>query len=137
MRGRKYNKQIEIWQTTKTTNEFGDGNVTPELITKSRCKIITNNNIYSDKQFGLSETTNRIVVQLRKRNDITYNSSNQFVMYRNEKYIITSEPVNVDFEDREIQITLTKEKSLSVTEIEPIDDGNGNGNGGENGNGNG
>lgn len=119
MRARKYNKQIEIWQTTKVSDGFGGNTVSEELITKSRCKIITSNNIYQNKEFGLSETTNRIVIQLRKRNDITYNSKNQFIKYRNEKYTITSEPVNVGFEDREIQITLTKDIVLGVTEIPP------------------
>lgn len=120
MRARKYNKQIEIWQTTKVSDGFGGNTVTTELIAKSFCKIITNNNIYQNKEFGLSETTNRIVVQLRKRNDITYNSKNQFVMYRGDKYIISSEPVNIGFEDREIQITLTKESPLSYSNITPI-----------------
>ena len=133
MRARKYNKQIEIWQTTKVSDSFGGNVVSEELITKSRCKIITNNNIYQNKEFGLSETTNRIVVQLRKRNDITYNSKNQFVMYRGEKYAINSEPVNVGFEDREIQITLTKELTFGFTELEPI--GNQNQNQNQNGQG--
>jgi hypothetical protein len=126
MRARKYNKQIEIWQTTKVSDGFGGNVVTPELITKSRCKIITNNKIYQNKEFGLSETTNKIVVQLRKRNDITYNSKNQFVKYRGEKYVINSEPVNVGFEDREIQITLTKEPTYGVEQLEPIGNQNQN-----------
>lgn len=130
MRARKYNKQIEIWQFTKQKDGFG-GNVggEPILLTKSRCKIITNNKIYQNKEFGLSETTNRIVIQLRKRNDITYNSKNQFVKYRGEKYAINSEPVNVGFEDREIQITLTKEPTFGVTKLEPIGNQNQNQNG--------
>ena len=120
MRARKYNKQIEFWQTTKVSDGFSGNVVTTELVAKSFCKIITNTNIYNDKQFGLSETTNRIVIQLRKRNDITYNSKNQFVKYRGDNYIISSEPVNVGFEDREIQITLTKESPLSYSNIAPI-----------------
>lgn len=114
MRARQYNKQIEVWQTTHVSDGFGGNGVTSALLTKSWCKITTPNNnhgIYRTTNVGVTDTSNTLVVTLRKRNDITYNSLNQYFLYRGVKYVISSEPINVGFEDRDIQIVITKENA--------------------------
>ena len=120
MRARKYTKKIEVWQTTKVVDGFGGNGITTELITSTWCEIITLDKLYRDTDFGVTDTANTIVIRLRKRNDLTYNSLNQFFKYRGEKYLFQGTPINVGFEDREIQITLTRESVRGVNDISPI-----------------
>jgi SPP1 family predicted phage head-tail adaptor len=106
MRARKYHKKIELWQTTSVSDGYGGNGVTNELIASSWCNIVTENKMYRSTEFGATETADTIVVQLRKRNDLTYDSKTQFFRYRGVVYDIQSEPVNIGFDDREIQIKL-------------------------------
>lgn len=119
-RARKYNKRIEVWQTLPVQNEWGGSTVTPQLITTTWCELITTNTAYRSTDMGIIDTTDTITIKLRKRNDLTYNSKNQYFKYRGFKYVIQTEPINVGFEDREIQITLKKEMSKGVNTISPI-----------------
>jgi SPP1 family predicted phage head-tail adaptor len=120
MRARKYNKRIELWQTESVEDEYGGFVVNEVLISKSWCKIITNDRNNRSTDFGITTTNNTIVVQLRKRNDLPYNSLNQFFKYRGERYTIQGTPINIGFEDREIQITLTSDSAKSVEDLLPI-----------------
>jgi len=136
MRARKYNKRIEVWQTLpEAQDEFGDKSVTPQLITTTWCELITTNTVYRSTDMGIIDTTDTITIKLRKRNDLTYNSKNQFFKYRGLKYVIQTEPINVGFEDREIIITLKKEMSKGVDTITPIGNQNQNQNQNQNGQG--
>ena len=108
MKARKYNRLIELWKTTETVNDFGDTLVTSELLTKVWCEIKTPNSYIRSTEFGITDTSNKLVINLRKRNDITYNSNDYFFVYNNETYNIISEPINVGFENREITITVEK-----------------------------
>lgn len=124
MRARKYNKRVEIWQTTPKSNGYTvNGGTDETLITTSWCQLVTLDRINRSTDLGLIDTTNTIIIKLRKRNDINYNSINQFFKYRGLKYIIQGEPINVGFEDREIQITLTQQSNKSVEVLEPITEG--------------
>ena len=111
MRARKYNKKIEVWQTTPVSDGFGGNGVTTSLLASSWCKIITDNKSKVDNEVGESTTYETIIVQLRKRNDVTYLSDNQFFKYRGFVYTIKSAPVNVGFDDREIQIILQRDSN--------------------------
>ena len=111
MRGRKYNRKIELWQTTRTKNEFGDSIVTSELLITTWAEIKVPNLVsanYRSMEFGITDTSNRLVINLRKRNDITFNSKNMYFVYNNDRYNIISEPVNVGFENREISMSVAK-----------------------------
>lgn len=120
MRARGYNKKIEVWQTTIDADGYGGNGVTNTLISSSWCNIKTPNKNYRSTDDGVTDTTNTLIVTLRKRNDLVYNSLNLYFVYRGVKYIISSEPVNVGFEDRDIQILITKESVLGVNDISPI-----------------
>jgi len=121
MRARGYNKQIELWQTTKVSDGFGGNGVTNELITRTWCNIKTPlNGSYRTTEEGVTDTFNSLIITLRKRNDVVYNSLNLFFKYRGDKYIINSEPINVGFEDREIQIMIIKENVYEANAISPI-----------------
>ena len=105
MNSRAYNKRIEIYESVATPNGFGGNSITPSLIGESWAKISTfnvgrNTNELSN---GLIDVNDSLIITVRKRNDITYNSQTQFIKYRGDKYIITTSPVNVNFEDREVQ----------------------------------
>ena len=120
MRSRKLSKRIEIWQTSNVADGFGGNTVAETLITSSWAEIITLNDINRSTDIGITSATNTIKVRLRKRNDITYNSVNQYLKYRGFKYIIKNQPFNVGFKDDVIEIIATKEDLKIVTEIAPI-----------------
>ena len=120
MRSRKLSKRIEIWQTSNVSDGFGGNTVAEILIASSWVEIITLNDVNRSTDIGITSSTNTIKVRLRKRNDITYNSINQYLKYRGFKYIIKNQPFNVDFRDDVIEIIAVKEELKSVTEISPI-----------------
>ena len=111
MRARKYNKKVEVWQTTSVDDGYGGNGVTTSLLTTSWCNLITENKSKIGNDEGEYTTYETIIIQLRKRNDVTYTSDNQFFKYRGFIYRIKSNPVNVGFDDREIQITLERDSN--------------------------
>lgn len=119
---RNFNKVIEFWQTTNTSDGFGGNTVSDVLITSSFANVMTlgNKSGYNSDNLGVIDKSNAIVIQLRKRNDITYNALNQFIKYRGVKYIVKNEPTNIDFNDSYIQIIAVKEATKNVSEIGPI-----------------
>jgi SPP1 family predicted phage head-tail adaptor len=120
MRCRKLTKRVEIWQTSNVPNGFGGNSVSETLITSSWAEVITLNNTNRSTDIGITSATNTIKIKLRKRNDITYNSINQFIKYRGYKYIIQNQPFNVGFRDEEIEIIAVKQEIKTVAEIAPI-----------------
>lgn len=120
MRSRKLSKRIEIWQTSNVSDGFGGNTIAETLITSSWAEIITLNDINRSTHIGITSATNTIKVRLRKRQDITYNSINQFLKYRGQKYDIKNQPFNIGFRDDIIEIVGVKEVLKSVPEIEPI-----------------
>ena len=120
MRSRKLSKRIEIWQTSNVSDGFGGNTVAETLIASSWAEIITLNNTNRSTDIGITSATNTIKVRLRKRNDITYNSVNQYLKYRGFKYIIQNQPFNVGFRDDVVEILAVKEELKTVNEIAPI-----------------
>ena len=115
MRSRKLSKRIEIWETTNVADGFGGSTVSEGLIASSWAEIITLNDINRSTDIGITSATNTIKVRLRKRNDITYNSINQFLKYRGFRYIIKNQPFNVGFRDDIIEIVAVKEELKSAS----------------------
>lgn len=120
MRSRKLSKRVEIWQTSNVADGFGGNTIAETLITSSWAEITTLNNTNRSTDIGITSATNTIKIKLRKRNDITYNSINQYIKYRGYKYIIQNQPFNVGFKDEVIEILAVKEELKTVTEIAPI-----------------
>ena len=124
MRARKYNKRIELWQTTgnngSSRNQYGGSYSAPILITKTWCKVITPNSLSRSTDFGITDTNDTIIIELRKRNDLQYNSLNQFFRFNGNRWNIQGTPINKGFDNREIQITLKRESISSADTIEPI-----------------
>ena len=119
-RARKYNKLVEIWQTAPNVTSFGDRYVSDTLLTKTWANIKTSNSLSRSTEFGITDTNDTIILTLRKRNDLNYNSLNQFFKYRGYKWIIQGTPINVGFEDNEIQITLKRQSIKDANIIPPI-----------------
>ena len=117
MRSRKLSKRIEIWQTSNVADGFGGNTIAETLITSSWAEVITLNNTNRSTDIGITSATNTIKVRLRKRNDLTYNSINQYLKYRGYKYIIQNQPFNVGFRDEVIEIIAVKEELKTVNEI--------------------
>ena len=69
---------------------------------------------------GITETNQGVLFTLRKRNDLAYNSINQYILYRGTKYIINSFPDNVNFNDSYIEISASRETQKIVNDISPI-----------------
>ena len=120
MRARKYNKRVELWQTAPSQNQYGGNVVTETLITRTWANIRTSNSLSRSTDFGVTDTNDTIILTLRKRNDLTYNSLNQYFKYRGYKWIIQGTRINVGFEDREIQITLKRESIKDANIVPPI-----------------
>jgi len=123
MRARVYNKRVEIWTTTTIPDTFGGYTVTSFLVTSSWAKIDTfksGNKNNTDTDFGTLSTQNGIIITLRKRNDFEYNSSTHYVVYRDEKYIISTNPTNENFEDSTIQFIGVRQQNenIELSELE-------------------
>ena len=123
MRARTFNKRIELWETTSTADGYGGNIVTDFLVTSSWAKIKTfnpggRNNSTTD--FGILNTQNAITITFRKRNDITYNTATQYVKYRGNKYIITTDPTNIDFEDSYIQFIGQRQNEKQNVELSDL-----------------
>ena len=124
-RARKYNKQIELWQTIIGDDGYGGSIRTSDvLITTTKCRIETFNlgGKYSNRSIdlGLTDTTNAIKILLRKRKDLAYNSLNQFFVYAGEKYTIQNQPLDINYFGTEIEIIAVKEIVKTSTNLDPI-----------------
>lgn len=108
MRSRAYNKRFDLYDTTPVSDGFGGFTNAVALIGSSWANIETLSSIKNSNDYGLLDANNSIVITTRKRNDITYNSESQYIMYRGEKYMISTSPVNTNFEDNEIKFIATK-----------------------------
>lgn len=113
-----YTKRVEIWQTTNVADTYGGNTVSETLITSSwaAVKDLNANKAASLSALGVNDVLNTIEVTLRKRNDITYNSINQFLKYKGDKYVIQ----HITPKDKTVIVLATKQATESVTEIEPI-----------------
>lgn len=124
MIGREYTKIIEFWQTEEVADGYGGFTVSEELITSSWCNIKTVSSKSRTAQtltdLGVTDPNSALIINLRYRNDIQYNAINQFIKYRDEKYIIQNAPANINLENTEVEIIAVKGSTNSVTVIEPI-----------------
>lgn len=114
MRARGLNKRIEFYETTNVPDTFGGNTVSSALIATSWAKIETFNPGGRNSQttdFGITNTQNAVIITTRKREDIDYTSINQYIMYRGNKYIISTAPTNINFEDSFIKFIATRQNT--------------------------
>jgi len=121
-RARQFTKRVEIWQTSTVVDGFGGNDVDDTLLTTSWAKVETmSGGRFANRttDLGITETNQGVLFTFRKRNDLAYNSINQYLMYRGAKYIISSFPDNVDFNDAYIEIVAVREAQKTVSEVLP------------------
>lgn len=123
-RARQFTKRVEIWQIADVADGFGGNEVSDELIATSWAKVETMgiSGRFSNRttDLGITNTNQGVLFTFRNRNDLTYNSINQYLMYRGAKYIISSFPDNVNFNDAYIEIVASREDLKGVSNISPI-----------------
>lgn len=128
MRARSFQKRIELWQEEEYEDSYSGNLVRDILITSVWANVSTLNdnkrNSALTEGLGVEDRSNTIVVKLRKRADITYNSVNQFFKYRGFKYIIQSQPTNVDFDNSYVVIVATRQSVNEVAELTPDNSAN-------------
>lgn len=122
MRARKITKRIEVWQTIEIADGFGGEKVYTQQITTTWAEVKTLNNKFNVRltDFGISETQTAISVKVRLRSDFTYNSINQFIVYRGETYTINTFPTNTNYDNSYIEFIAVKEAVKSVPILTPI-----------------
>jgi len=124
MRARRLSNRVQIWQTESVSDGFGGNTNKDYQLTDSWAEVKTlgNSSKYSKsvENFGLTDRFNSIVVTMRKRNDIEYNSINQYLVFKGVEYIIQSQPANVDFRDDSIVLIATRQSIKEVPNLDPI-----------------
>lgn len=124
MRARRLSKRVQIWQTENVPSQFGGYLVKDYQITDSWAEVTTlsDNSKYNSRNndFGITDRHNSIIVKMRKRNDITYNSINQYLVFQGVKYMIAVQPTDTNFDNDSIVLIATRESIKEVAEILPI-----------------
>ena len=115
MRSRQYTKRVEIYELTRVADGFGGFTVTDAKIGESWAKLETfqAGKAQNLTEYGIIDPQKAVLFTLRLRNDITYNADTQYIKYRNKKYIISTYPTNIDFEDSTITFIGIEEKTKS------------------------
>lgn len=128
MISRKYNKRIQIWQTSKIPDGFGGYNIAEQLISSSWANVTTvsNNSRYSERvvDLGITDPTSALIFRTRLRNDLPYNSINQFVRYAGNNYVIQTRPVNINHNNTEVEFVGMLQSSKQQTTLTPIGNNN-------------
>ena len=121
MRARQLNKRIEIYQVKTVYDGFSGKTVYDELITSSWAKVETHDDKRQQQnEVGIDDYSQKLKITMRFRNDVAYNSVNQFLMYRGVKYTFTVSPNDMDFSSTFITLIAQREVLKEVSLIEPI-----------------
>ena len=104
MISRQYDKKIQIYQTTSTSDGFG-GTIPVDVLIGSFWSEVKQNSAFRDTQVGASDIKNNYSFKIRSSAKITSNNiDNLFIMYRSKKYVVN----DIRFNDelfRETNIT--------------------------------
>ena len=126
MRSRRFRKRIEVWQLENVSDGFGGIKAANEMkltTTWADIRSLSANSRYQSggTDFGINNTQLGVMITVRKRNDLTYNTMNQFIKYNNEKYTIISFPENKNFDNSTITFIAVKRDRKYIPTIESID----------------
>lgn len=122
-RSRDFRKRVKLYQITEVTDGFGGYTIEDQLLTTTWAEIKSisqkpQNDILTD--FGINNANLAITITVRKRNDLTYNTINQYITYNGDKYNILTFPENKNFDNRFITFLAYKEPLKSAPIIEPL-----------------
>jgi len=111
MRARGLDKKISIWETTTTTDDFGDRIVSNELISNSWAKIETAKTTASElNDIGLDDKSINLLITVRYRNDLEYSGINQFISYNGVNYMFSKAPNEMYLNKTFVKLIATREK---------------------------
>jgi head-tail adaptor len=120
MRARKFNKQIQVYDTYNEGTP-GGGNISKDQFIAScwaNVETIKSSKPYSD--LGLDFSRNIVKVTIRLRNDLPWNSTTMFFVYRNSKFAISNNPTNTNYTDAFITFIATEIKSIYVAGADTV-----------------
>ena len=116
MRARAFTKRVSFYKISEIDDGFGGKTTAPVLLLTTWANITTKlANIIGNEgkaviDLGLDYTVGVIQITMRSRSDITINSSTDYLIYRGEKYNISSYPTNQNFTDAIITFRAIKQK---------------------------
>lgn len=118
MRARQYNKRISLYAIDSVSDGIGGGTPVEVSLGNSWAKIETfkvpNSYQSADNDFLKNETGNAIKVTTRFRKDIPYSTFNGYLVYRGEKYKISTDSTNVNFMDNTVQFVAVREAKIGA-----------------------
>ena len=121
MRARQLGKRIELW-TSKTLKDGAGGSTTyGQLVSSSWANIETVKATASKlNPIGLNDLSEKLIVTVRFRQDLPYNGTNQYIMYRGVRYSFTMKPIDIDFSSSFVKLIATREVVNTAVILEPI-----------------
>ena len=88
MKARKYNRQINIYQTQSISDGYG-GTLPSDVLIGTFWSDVSQNSSFRDNQVGDSDIKNNWSFKIRSTDKITPdNIDNLFIEYRNRKYVV-------------------------------------------------
>jgi len=109
MRARAFTKRVSFYKISEIDDGFGGKTTAPVLLLTTWANIMTKEG-KAVIDLGLDYTTGVIQITMRRRSDISINSSIDYLMYRGDKYNISTYPTNKNFTDAVITFTAIKQK---------------------------
>ena len=114
MSSRRFNKRIEVWQTTSADDGYGGNTLTDSIITTTWAEIKTQDG-QSVTDLGLDYTKGVLLITVRKRDDLDYNSTAIYIKYKDVKYTITTFPIDENFIGSYISFIAVQDKPSTFT----------------------
>ena len=115
MRRSDFDKQVRIYSVSPVADGFGGFTTSATLVDTRWAKIEPLGAGDAISEYGLEDANRSIRVTLRK-NDLVL-SSDYFIIYRNATYKITSGPVEINFENRFLEMVCQELIDKSNVEI--------------------
>ena len=110
MRSRNFRKRIELWETSEVSDGFGGSTLVKAQLGIVWADLRTLNPSSFNTDFGITNTSLAITVKVRFNPNITYNSTNQYIVYRGVTYSINSFPNDPNFDHGVITFIATRKE---------------------------
>ena len=107
MSSRRFNKRIEIHETSVVDDGYGGNTTTTALVSTVWAYLRSAKSINLD-DFGLNATQLVIKVTVRKNPNIDIDSNKHFIKYQGDDYTIITYPTDDDFDHKTITFLAVK-----------------------------
>lgn len=106
MISRKYNKQIEVWQTTNVFDGYSGNTVTDELV-YTIWSYVETKKAYRTNENGQNDNFTQTIFIVRNRVGLDISIKDNFIKYNGLIYNI-DDILNVDLDNIDLQIVATQ-----------------------------